>query len=38
MDGVSKPALGGLTPGEKVKTPEGMAEVVAVLKATASKC
>ena len=32
------PALGGLTPGEKVKTPEGMAEVVAVLKATASKC
>ena len=28
----SNPALGGLTPAEKVKTPEGMAEVVAVLE------
>ena len=32
MDGVPNPALGGLTPAEKVKTPEGMAEVVAVLE------
>ena len=30
------PALGGLTPAEKVKTPEGMAEVVAILEPMAS--
>jgi hypothetical protein len=30
------PALGGLTPAEKVKTPEGMAEVVALLEPMAS--
>ena len=31
------PALGGLTPAEKVKTPEGMAEVVAILESIALK-
>jgi hypothetical protein len=30
------PALGGATPAEKVKTPEGMAEVVAILEPMAS--
>ena len=36
MDGVPNPALGGLTPAEKVETPEGMAEVVAILEPMAS--
>ena len=31
------PALGGMTPAEKVKTPEGMAEVVALLEPMALK-
>ena len=30
------PALGGLTPAEKVKAPEGMTEVVAILEPMAS--
>jgi hypothetical protein len=30
------PALGGMPPAEKVKTPEGMAEVMAILEPMAS--